>query len=113
MDVKKFRRDNSLGQGELARYLGVGQSFISQIEHGSKKMPQEYLQKLLTNDRGWDTTALRDVLPDITEAQHEDMEKLAQKDIILQMQDENLQLRLKIYKLKALLQKYGHICDDI
>lgn len=61
-DLKSFRRVNNLTQSDVARFLGGGveKGFISQIEHGTRKLPDAQLAKLLSNDLGWDTTMLLD-----------------------------------------------------
>lgn len=58
IDLKAFRRANCITQNDLALFLGVGQGFISQIEKGDRKLPSEYIGKLLANTNGWDTTIL-------------------------------------------------------
>ncbi len=52
IDLKRFRSANNITQSELAKYLGVGQSFISQIEKGDRPLPVEYIGKILAN-KGW------------------------------------------------------------
>lgn len=60
-DLKGFRKDNGLTQSDLAEYLGGGvdKGFISQIEHGTRKLPNAQLAKLLNNTMGWDTSMLQ------------------------------------------------------
>lgn len=58
IDLKEFRKRNKITQVELAKYLDVLQGFISQIENGSAKLPDDKLNKLLGNDKGWDTSML-------------------------------------------------------
>lgn len=60
IDLKAFRKANSISQVELAEYLGVGQSFISQIEKGNRPMPKEYISTILANAYGWDTSMLEE-----------------------------------------------------
>ena len=59
-DLKTFRKTNNLTQSDIADFLGggVGKAFISQIEHGNRKLPSAQLAKLLNNPYGWDTSAL-------------------------------------------------------
>lgn len=61
-DLKGFRKKNGLTQSDIASYLGGGveKGFISQIEHGARKLPDAQLAKLLSNDKGWDTSLLVD-----------------------------------------------------
>lgn len=65
IDLKAFRKVNSLTQIELAEYFGVGQGFISQMEKGDRPIPREYISKILANQNNWDTTMLapRDEMP--------------------------------------------------
>lgn len=58
IDLKEFRKRNKLTQVELAKYLGVLQGFVSQIESGNSKLPDDKLAMLLENPNGWDTSAL-------------------------------------------------------
>lgn len=57
IDLKAFRKANNISQVELAEYLGVGQSFISQMEKGTRPIPQEYISKLSAN-QNWNTSML-------------------------------------------------------
>lgn len=57
-DLKLFRKQNNLTQDELGEYLGIKKSFISRIENGFHKLPQEKLSKLLENNFGWNVSAL-------------------------------------------------------
>lgn len=56
--LKQFRKQNNLTQDELGEYLGIKKSFISRIENGFHKLPQEKLSKLLENNLGWNVSAL-------------------------------------------------------
>jgi transcriptional regulator with XRE-family HTH domain len=57
IDLKAFRKANKLSQIQLAEFLGVGQSFISQVELGSRPLPQEHISKILAN-KEWNTSML-------------------------------------------------------
>lgn len=57
IDLKAFRKANKLSQIQLAEFLGVGQSFISQVELGSRPLPQEQISKILAN-KEWNTSML-------------------------------------------------------
>ena len=57
-DLKLFRKQNNLTQGELGEYLGIKKSFISRIENGFHKLPHEKFSKLLENNLGWNVSAL-------------------------------------------------------
>ena len=58
IDLKAFRKANNISQVELAEYLGIGQSFISQMEKGTRPIPQEYISRILANPHNWDTSML-------------------------------------------------------
>lgn len=57
IDLKQFRKANKITQSELAAYLKIGQSFVSQIEKGVRSLPAEYISKLSANKQ-WDTSIL-------------------------------------------------------
>lgn len=63
-DLKAFREENNLKQGEVADYLGVSFGFISQIERKKAKLSRAQEKMLQGNDRGW-------VIPDSAPAQKE------------------------------------------
>ena len=64
IDLKAFRKANKISQIELAEFLEVGQSFISQIEKGTRPLPSEYISKLTANPI-WDTSMLTEqVVPE-------------------------------------------------
>lgn len=57
-DLRKFLKVNDLKQGELADFLGVNQSRISHYVK-QKSVPMDKLDKLLNNQRGWDTSMIQ------------------------------------------------------
>lgn len=56
-ELKDFRKANGLSQRDLANYLGVGQGFVSQMETGTSKIPDDIYSKIKSNT-AWDTTML-------------------------------------------------------
>lgn len=58
MDLTQFRKDNGLRQQDIADYLGVRVSFITNIECGRCKLPEDRRLSLIDNDRGWKVDAL-------------------------------------------------------
>lgn len=46
-NLRIFRKQKGLTQKQIASFLGVGQSFVSQIESGKDKMPDEYVPILI------------------------------------------------------------------
>lgn len=58
VQIKEFRQRNGLTQSELGEYLGMKKSFISKIENGKEKLPQEKFLKLINNPHGWEVHML-------------------------------------------------------
>lgn len=58
MNIKKFRKTNNISQQSLAEFAGVTQGAVSQWESGLTNIPSQIFQRLLSNGRGWDTSAL-------------------------------------------------------
>lgn len=58
MNIKKFRKTNNISQQSLAEFAGVTQGAVSQWESGLTNIPSQIFQRLLSNDQGWDTSAL-------------------------------------------------------
>lgn len=109
IDLKAFRKKNSITQIGLAEFLGVGQGFISQIEKGDRPVPKEYISKLSANPYGWDTSMLTQSRDEVTER----IEKKVEIDItdrllaIIEDQKRDTQmllgmLREKDYEIKRL-----------
>lgn len=58
IDLKAFRKANNLTQASVAKYLGVSEPFISQIEKGRNKLPNDKLEMLMQNNEGWNVIML-------------------------------------------------------
>ena len=58
VDLKQFRKRNSLTQENVAAFLGTTKGFISQVENGRSRLPEEKLRLLIENDRGWNLDGL-------------------------------------------------------
>lgn len=58
IDLKAFRKANNLTQASVAKYLGVSEPFISQIEKGKNKLPSDKLEMLMQNNEGWNVIML-------------------------------------------------------
>ena len=63
VDLKAFRVCNNIRQKDVSDYLGLTIAFISAVERGLSRLPNEHLIALLNNDKGWDTTYLTDADP--------------------------------------------------
>lgn len=46
LDFKRFRKDNKMTQVQAADYFGFTQAFISQMERGESKIPEDLLEKI-------------------------------------------------------------------
>lgn len=57
-DIKQFIEDNNLKQVEIARFLGITEGSVSKMVKGLTSPSAVNLQKLLDNDRGWETASL-------------------------------------------------------
>lgn len=58
MDIRKFRKANNISQKDLADFSGVTQGAVSQWESGLTNIPSSIFQKIMLNDKGWDTSTL-------------------------------------------------------
>lgn len=58
IDLKRFRKDNNLSQADIATYLEVSTPFISRVESGKNKLPEDKIVKLINNPYGWKVDAL-------------------------------------------------------
>ena len=57
-DFANFLLTNRLKRKDIAAYLGVSGSFITQITNGDRTLPLEKLAMIRTNAYGWDTSML-------------------------------------------------------
>lgn len=60
IDLKLFRKQNGLNQVQAANYFSCDQSFISQIENGKSKIPDDFIVKILN-----DNTIIKDALVEV------------------------------------------------
>ena len=58
--LKSFLFFNELSQLEVARYLGLSKGQMSKLVSGTARLHADHLQKLLENDKGWNTEFLTD-----------------------------------------------------
>lgn len=59
LDYKKFLKTNGLKQVELANFLGITESAISNVVKGKANLSEENLIKILENNKGWDVSMLQ------------------------------------------------------
>ena len=60
--LKSFLFFNDLDQVEVADYLGISKGQMSKIVSGTAQLRNEYLMKLVSNDKNWNTEFLTDPL---------------------------------------------------
>lgn len=60
--LRSFVFFNNVSQQELASFLGISKGQMSKLVSGTAKLRPEQLERLLNNDRGWDTEFLTDPL---------------------------------------------------
>jgi len=60
--LKSFLFFNEIGQLEVANYLGLSKAQMSRMVSGAAPLRHEYLMKLVTNDKGWNSEFLTDPL---------------------------------------------------
>ena len=58
-ELRAFRKANNLTQDELSEYLHMTSSHISMVENGKARLQREKYALLINNDRGWDTSMLK------------------------------------------------------
>lgn len=68
-DFANFLHINEISKTEMAKFLSVSNSFITKLCNGEKKLPQDQRVKILSNDKGWDTSALAPTSTDLTPGQ--------------------------------------------
>lgn len=107
VDLKTFRKVNGLTQMNVAAFLGVSAPFITKVERGDNKLPDDKLNKLLSNDRGWDTSMLT---ADVTEADEPATSadiKALQREIELLREQLNAE-RERCNKYITIIEKWCH-----
>lgn len=57
-NIKDFIADNNIKQVDLARFLGINEASVSKMVNGLTRPSKANLQKMMDNDRGWDTSSL-------------------------------------------------------
>lgn len=58
--IKDFLTNNNLKQCDLARFLGITEGAVSHLIKGKANLSRANLNKLLNNDKGWDTSMLEE-----------------------------------------------------
>lgn len=56
-ELKQFRKTNGLNQAQLAQYLNLSQTFVSDMETGRRPIPQYVFERIRAN-AAWDASML-------------------------------------------------------
>jgi len=112
IDLKGFRIANKLTQDELGAFLGIKKSFISKIEHGGARLPDDKFAKLLDNKKGWDVSMLS---ADDTDKERcfPRKEEGCPGGELLALMKENEMLRAQVEELKAQNEKYWNMIEKL
>lgn len=112
MDFVKFLNDNSLRKKEIAEYLEVVPSVVSDICRGRIGLSPKNREKLEANDKGWDLGALGEPakpLPYVHAKASGSSHNVAtvslggERDRIVSLEAENALLRTQVTSLEAQL----------
>ena len=112
MDFVKFLNDSSLRKKEIADYLGVVPSIVTDLCSGRKGLSQKNREKLEANDKGWDLSALGEPakpLPYVHAKASGSGHNVAtvslggERDRIVSLEAENALLRTQVTSLEAQL----------
>lgn len=112
IDFVKFLNDSSLRKKEIADYLGVVPSIVTDLCSGRKGLSQKNREKLEANDKGWDLSALGEPakpLPYVHAKASGSGHNVAtvslggERDRIVSLEAENALLRTQVTSLEAQL----------
>lgn len=112
IDLKGFRIANKLTQEELGAFLGIKKSFISKIEHGGARLPEDRFAKLLDNNKGWDVSMLSDEGTGKDPGIHRREEPGGSGELIA-LRKENEMLRAQVNELKAQNERYWNMIEKL
>ena len=74
--IEKFRLMNGLTKKQIAEFLGVSDVFVGKLCSGVYKLPGKHVMTLINNDKGWDTSALREMGEEDTDLPVQDFPQL-------------------------------------
>ena len=81
VDFAKFMKVNGLKRKDIASFLGVSGSFITQITSGDRSLPQEKLALIKANAYGWDLSMLAPTESPVCEPKAEALVDYLQKKV--------------------------------
>ncbi len=88
VDLKLFRKQNGLNQVQAANYFSCDQSFISQIENGKSKVPDDFIAKILQ-----DNSIRKDALIEVESKDEIESQRNKQLIEIINIQVESLKTK--------------------
>lgn len=107
VNLKAFRTANQLSQKEIADLLGVSIAFVSAVERGAAKLPEDKIAMLRANDRGWDVSRLDDFV--ISSGRNNEEEAIHLQHVI----KENERLKAEVARLMAEIEFYHKTTDRL
>lgn len=102
---------NRLTQEALGEFLGCSKGFISQVESGLYPLPDDKLEALLDNDKGWDVTLLMSDSPspvnagDMSAVNHSSVQVSADPALVAVIQEQQAQMSRLIAVIENLTKK--------
>lgn len=107
VNLRAFRMENQLSQKEVAEFLGISIAFVSAIERGVAKLPEEKIAMLRANDKGWEASKLDEVAV-------VDVKTKGGADINVQkVMLDNKYLREEVARLKSEVEYYHKMNDRL
>ncbi len=128
--LKSFLIFNDISQVELAEFLGISKGQMSKLVSGVARLQQEQLDKVLNNDKGWNTEFLTNPMwgemeegKFVSEPSGDHIEqnggrgnigKIAgDSGEVLSLRKENEMLRAQVEELKAQNEKYWNMIERL
>lgn len=105
IDLKRFRQIKNIGQAEICKLLGIGQSYLSQMEKGDRPINEEKLNILIA-------TYGEEILKYRQNIGNKKNESNVNKCECCKMfETENIKLREEIIELKATIKAYEKVLN--
>lgn len=109
-DLRSFLFVNELSQKDVAEFLGVSKGQMSKLVSNTARLQLDQLEKLLTNDRGWDTKCLSNpLIPMMKPTKSEGNNATT----IQALRAENEMLRAQLAEEKARAAEYWEMIKEI
>jgi len=105
--LQTFRFLNHLSQQDLADYLGISKGQISRIEAGKSNLKDEYLSKIIANDKGWNVEMLSELSPLFELLEKNGVNKVAEDPELIRLKTENQLLREQLNRALAIIETFA------